>query len=266
MKKGIKIMLAIAIFLIVVGIGFITGGYIMGATPFTHHMEYRNDQVQMPNHMQSNIDNNEQSKDDNNYIKNEVVDFSNITDIVVVTTNSDVKLQGGNASSAYFEKQCGKYRVQGTTLIIEDIKTDKKDHDISVMLPTHKLNSITITSIHGDVEITGLNVMNLAFESSGEGDLDFKEGSVAVINAKSTNGDIDIKASVTNTANLVATYGNVEVEAYGGEQNYTYQVHSGIGEAEVNNIEVGQGIQKGNGKVSLNIHTQYGEVNLKFYK
>lgn len=204
----------------------------------------------------------------NNVVYDESYDSSNISDIIVNSDCGDITVKHSNDEKIRIVARGSKAEninvtTDSSKLTLNISNTDKMTRfpfnnygnissDIDIYLPDNTLDHIEIHSNLGDVDIdtqinTNLEINNncgdiSAFELSGAfdihtdlGDIDIKRININKNSSATTNmGDIDIE--YTNAVNIdySTSLGTSDIKNNNTNSDITLQVHTDLGDIEVN--------------------------------
>ncbi len=188
-----------------------------------------------------------------------------------------------------------EYRIESNNkdlIINEDdkaiyIKDNKKlfrnkSNNITIYLPKDKeFNNIDIESGAGKVEIERLIANNLSFDlgagvttiselvinnsaniDTGAGSFTINGGSINNLDLDMGVGDATINSVLMGNNKINSAIGRLNINLLDSIDNYTFNFNKGIGEIRVNNKEIIDDYNKGNGQNNIYIDGGIGKINI----
>lgn len=131
-----------------------------------------------------------------------------------------------------------------------------------------RANEGSFTVGAGELEIEQLEIKNQSVYSIGTGQMILSQMNAANISVDCGVGDVLIEGSVFGDNNVKCGIGSVELKLTTNEEDYSYQITSGIGDVSINNKSYHQianeVISNDGAEHNLNLDCGIGNINVDF--
>ncbi len=146
-------------------------------------------------------------------------------------------------------------------IILDTVKIEAGAGEIKIeKLATENLN-LEIGA--GKATIQNLQVTEKAKVEGGAGKMEIKAGNIANLDLDMGVGSFTLNTSLEGNNKIDAGIGKLELNLTNGLQNYTIRAEKGIGSITIDNKEVSNNVEYGNGATNIKINGGVGNIEVK---
>lgn len=273
MKKFTKITLIIVG--ILAGLGILLGGIsaAMGAGWATIHREALNGEFDFGNwhfgdgiyYSTSNTESGGKESTTESYAVSEVttleLDLDTVSELILETSDTadtiTVKMEAGykkyfsaeqNGSTVKISYNTYRHSFRNDPVFTVTLPADSSslclDLDVGVGDVSADNANVTVKNLLasvgvGDIDLYGISVKENADFEIGTGDADISEGNYQKVSLKGGVGDLSFQGEVSEQIKAESGTGDIDIELSGREEDYAYDVTTGLGDVYLNGKSIG---------------------------
>lgn len=116
----------------------------------------------------------------------------------------------------------------------------------------------------GEVSVDALYASKSIDIDGGAGKIEIRDGETNNLDLDIGVGKLHYRACITGNSEVDCGVGGVELVLTGGEENYTVSLDKGIGNANINDEIIADGVTHGNGENKIDIDGGIGDIKVIF--